>query len=145
MVEQTIPGELIALATFPGIMVHELAHWFACRLTRTPVHKLCLFQPENPYGYVVHALPTHPLKQLVIGVAPVLVNSLLAILLSCWVGDRFLLDLPWYSLFGVWLALSIGMHAFPSEVDVSHTWAAIHNEQMPLFFKVTSYPLVAMM
>lgn len=33
-----IPGFLISLVTFPGVMVHELAHLVFCKLTNTPVY-----------------------------------------------------------------------------------------------------------
>lgn len=143
--ETYIPGEFIALATFPGVMVHEMAHWLACKLTRTPVYQLCLFQPENPFGYVVHAEPSSPAKQFAIGAAPFLVNTLLAIMISRWVGQGFLLDLPWYDWVASWLALAIGMHAFPSEVDVSHTWHATRSPTMPRVLKVFAYPIVGFM
>lgn len=145
--ETFIPGEFIALATFPGIIVHEMAHWLACRITRTPVVKLCLFQmvPDQPHGYVLHITPNHPAKQLLIGVAPFFINTMLAIVLSRWVGNGFLLDLPWYGLVGEWLALSVGMHAFPSEVDVSHTWHATQSKSMPRVLKFLAYPIVGFM
>jgi hypothetical protein len=38
-----IPGPLIALATFPGVIVHELAHQLFCRWFRIPVLNVCYF------------------------------------------------------------------------------------------------------
>jgi len=43
---------LIALVTFPGIILHEWAHKFFCDRTGVPVYKTCYFRLGNPAGYV---------------------------------------------------------------------------------------------
>ena len=53
-----IPGFLISLVTFPGVIVHELAHVVFCRLTKTPILSVCYFRLGNPAGYVIHERPS---------------------------------------------------------------------------------------
>lgn len=39
-----IPGQLIAALTFPGVIVHEMAHQLFCRLFRVAVLDVCYFR-----------------------------------------------------------------------------------------------------
>ena len=53
-----IPGWLISLVTFPGVVVHEAAHRFFCDVTDTPVYEVSYFRPRGkPAGYVIHGRP----------------------------------------------------------------------------------------
>ena len=49
-----IPGFLISLATFPGVIVHEAAHMFFCKLRHVAVFNMCFFRIGNPAGYIIH-------------------------------------------------------------------------------------------
>ncbi|WP_431212439.1 DUF3267 domain-containing protein [Puia sp. P3] len=49
-----IPGFVITLLTFPGVIVHEFAHQLFCRLYKVPVFEVVYFQLGNPAGYVMH-------------------------------------------------------------------------------------------
>ena len=49
-----IPGQLISLATFPGVIVHEAGHMLFCKLRHVAVLDVCFFRFGNPAGYVVH-------------------------------------------------------------------------------------------
>jgi hypothetical protein len=42
------PGYLIATATFPGVIVHELGHKLFCLLTKTRVVETCYFRVGTP-------------------------------------------------------------------------------------------------
>jgi len=48
-----IPGPVIAALTFPGVIVHEMAHQLFCRLFRVAVLDVCYFRFGNPAGYVI--------------------------------------------------------------------------------------------
>src|ERR1700746_614260 len=72
-----IPGLLISLVTFPGIVVHELAHQLFCRWNRVAILKTCYFQLKNPAGYVVHEIPKHAHTSLLIGLGPFFVNTIM--------------------------------------------------------------------
>lgn len=52
-----IPGFLISIVTFPGVIVHEMAHQIFCRLCGVAVFDVCYFRFGNPSGYVVHEIP----------------------------------------------------------------------------------------
>src|SRR5579864_1018867 len=71
----SIPGVIIAVLTFPGVIVHEFAHRLFCFLTRTPVREVCYFRFGSPSGYVIHDIPSNIWKNIVIGVGPLFVNS----------------------------------------------------------------------
>jgi hypothetical protein len=119
-----IPGFVIAIATFPGVIVHETAHLFFCRIFKLAVFDVCFFRFGNPAGYVIHER-TNDFKALFyVSMGPFFVNTVLCILfctaafLPVWVlkVDDYL------AYFFYWLGLSIGMHAFPSTGDLSNLW-----------------------
>lgn len=119
-----IPGFLITLITFPGVIVHEIAHRFFCDITRTPVYDVGYFRVRgNPAGYVIHGRPRRIRDALLISVGPLLVNTVLCAALTfgaayeMWVLDAGLSDPVLFVL--AWLGISIGMHAFPSAQDMT--------------------------
>jgi len=140
-----IPGFLISIATFPGVIVHEAAHMLFCKLRRVAVLEVCFFRFGNPAGYVVHEEIKDFNSAFLVAVGPFIVNSLLCMFIC------FPAYLP-LKVFGVehplsfvllWLGVSIGMHAFPSTHDARALWqharqaAASRN---PL--AILSFPLV---
>ncbi|MBU0597720.1 hypothetical protein KKF61_01835 [Patescibacteria group bacterium] len=60
------------LATmWPGVMIHELAHFVACLITLTKVYKVRLFYPSgDSLGFVQHAKSHNPIKNIIISIAP---------------------------------------------------------------------------
>lgn len=119
-----IPGCLMSVLTFPGVIVHEIAHLLMCRLFQVPVRKVCYFRFGNPAGYVVHETPQSPYQNLVIGIGPFLVNTVLGALVSlpATLGGSHLADKSPAQLVLLWLGLSIAMHAFPSTGDARSIW-----------------------
>jgi hypothetical protein len=116
-----IPGFLIAIVTFPGIMVHEAAHRFFCDVAGVPVYKVCYFQVGNPSGYVIHGATGSLRAHFLIAIGPLIVNTVLCAAISFTAIITFMLgigDTPIVFLILLWLGISIGMHAFPSAVDV---------------------------
>ena len=77
-----IPGVLISLLTFPGVIVHELAHQIFCRLTNTAVLDVCYFRLGNPSGYVLHEKPKNAGINILIGVGPFFLNSILGAIIA---------------------------------------------------------------
>jgi hypothetical protein len=49
-----IPGPVIAAITFPGVILHETAHLFFCKLFKLQVYNVCYFRFGNPAGFVLH-------------------------------------------------------------------------------------------
>ncbi len=116
-----IPGFLIAIATFPGVIVHEMAHQLFCRLCRVAVFDVCYFRFGNPAGYVTHEHPFNPYQHLLIGVGPFLLNTVLGAVIAFPAVIpvlKFEAGTPLdYAL--IWLGVSIAMHAFPSTGDAA--------------------------
>jgi hypothetical protein len=141
-----IPGFLIALVTFPGVMVHEMAHQLFCRLARVAVFDVCYFRLGNPAGYVAHEHPRTTAQQVLIATGPFLVNSIVGPLIAfpgvipvMRFGGGSIID---YAL--VWLGVSIAMHAFPSTGDAKTMWHAVTARETSLLAKLFVIPLVAL-
>jgi hypothetical protein len=119
-----IPGFLIALVTFPGVIVHEAAHLFFCKLRRVAVFDVCYFRIGNPSGYVVHEIPDSFTSSFLIAVGPFLINSCLCVLFCfpALVPVRIFGKEDFICYFLIWLGISIGMHAFPSTQDAKVLW-----------------------
>jgi hypothetical protein len=78
---------LFYLLVAPGVILHESAHYLACKLTGTPVGRFVPFAPRKDasggttLGYVQHGA-RNPLTSSVIGLAPVVVNPLALLVLT---------------------------------------------------------------
>lgn len=140
-----IPGFIITWLTFPGVIVHELAHKIFCHLTGTGVIQVCYFRFGNPSGYVIHDIPSSPWKHILIGFGPLIVNTLLGLGIA-------LLSLPLREstesmeiLYGVlmWLAISIAMHSFPSVGDAVSIWHGIWKQPSSILTRIIGTPLIA--
>lgn len=119
-----VPGFIIALLTFPGVIVHESAHLLFCKLRRVAVIDVCFFRMGNPAGYVIHE-PAHDFTSaFLISTGPFFVNTLLCILFCfpAFVPVRVFERPDPICYFLLWLGVSIGMHAFPSTQDASVLW-----------------------
>ncbi len=126
-----IPGWLIALLTFPGVICHEIAHRFFCDICGVPVYAACYIRVGNPAGYVVHG-PVRSLKSaFLISIGPLIVNTLLCSLISfAAVIPLFILkvaDTSFASGLLIWVGISMGMHAFPSNVDMDNFTALVQH------------------
>src|SRR5215218_2463763 len=69
------------LLVFPGVILHEGAHYLACLLTGTKVFRFAPFSPGRTndcrlmLGYVRHEHRAFPIR-VIIGLAPILLNPL---------------------------------------------------------------------
>jgi hypothetical protein len=140
-----VPGILLVLFFFPGVIVHEMAHQVFCRLFRVAVHEVNYFTFEtNPAGYVVHERPRYPYQGVLISVGPFFVNSILAALIAFpaaipeWLGDKTFLE-------GVllWLGVSIGSFAFPSTGDAKSLSHEVWSRPSSVVTRLVTIPLVA--
>jgi hypothetical protein len=135
-------GLIVSVVTFPGIIVHELAHLFFCRVAALKVHDYSLLRYGNPMGYVIHEPPTRLRDSVTITVAPFIVNTVGAVLLATMFT---LLSFPvtrltgsldagnWTDYVGRWLAISLGTHAFPSLIDAKALWSETSIERHGIF------------
>lgn len=141
-----IPGPVVAFLTFPGVIVHEAAHFLFCRLFRLAVYDVCFFRFGNPAGYVVHEETDDFAASFFVSMGPFFVNSVLCVVfcsaafMPVWVFEAKD-PVAW---FFYWLGLSIGMQAFPSTTDLKHVWRlAPANAKKGNVLAILSYPLLA--
>ncbi len=141
-----IPGFIIALLTFPGVIVHELAHQLFCRWMRVAVFNVCYYRIGNPSGYVIHETPRTNLQHVMIGIGPFFVNTVIggaiafpSALSVIQFHSGSILD---YIL--VWLGVSIAMHAFPSTGDAKSIWAGLTGRESRTWQRVVFAPIVGL-
>lgn len=114
-----IPGQLISLITFPGVIVHEWAHKKFCDWFGVKVHEVAYLKFwQKTAGYVIHETPATFKQTFWVSVGPLIVNSLGCIILSAIASQTIPDSFLNYLIF--WLALSIGAHSFPSDHDASN-------------------------
>ncbi|RYZ97321.1 MAG: DUF3267 domain-containing protein [Sphingobacteriaceae bacterium] len=139
-----IPGILISIATFPGVIVHELAHQLFCRWFKIPVFEVCYFRTENPVGYVVHEPAKKTYQTVFISVGPFIINTVLCFIIGFSAALQFKFDsanIIDYLL--MYLAISIGAHAFPSTGDAASLWnAVVKSETSSKISKAVVTPIV---
>jgi len=141
-----IPGILISIFTFPGTIVHELAHQLFCRWFNIPVFKVVYFQPKNPTGYVLHETVQNKWHGMLISIGPFFVNTLLGIIIA------FPAALPVFKFHNgnvadyvlIYLGVSIAMHAFPSTGDAKAIWDDLNDADTSIWVKIIGYPLVGL-
>ncbi|HTB25722.1 MAG TPA: DUF3267 domain-containing protein [Puia sp.] len=141
-----IPGFLISILTFPGVIVHELAHQLFCRLYKVPVFQVVYFRVGNPAGYVLHEKPQYKWQSLMISIGPFFVNTIIGALIALPAA------LPVYSfenanLFHyvlIYLGVSIAMHAFPSTGDAKAILETLKDPGTSLLTKIAGYPLIGL-
>lgn len=142
-----IPGEAMSILTFPGIIVHEFSHMFFCKLRKVAVLDVCYFQVGNPAGYVVHESTSNFTTTFLISMGPFFINTLfcLMICLPAYMPIQFFeLSHP-LSYFLIWLGVSIGMHAIPSNQDANNVFhQAKHKIKQGNVLAIISFPLVGM-
>jgi hypothetical protein len=140
-----IPGFLISLITFPGVIIHELAHVTFCKLTNTAVLKVCYFRLGNPAGYVIHERPSSVWHHILIGIGPFFVNTLLGLAIGIAAIPMHINPdhLGVFSAALLWLAVSIAMHSVPSVGDAKSIWRAVWSPGSPATARIVGSPLVA--
>lgn len=139
-----IPGFIISILTFPGVIVHEFAHQLFCRLSRVAIFDVCYFQFGNPAGYVVHEIPKKAGQNILIGIGPFFINSILGALIAMPAaipifkfGSGSILD-----YFLIWVGVSIAMHSFPSTGDAQSIWKAVTGPNVPFITRAIAAPIV---
>jgi len=114
-----IAGWVIALITFPGVILHEYGHKKFCDWTKTVVYRVKYFQFfSQTAGYVVHAEPVGLKSSFLITIGPLIINTIICLFLP-FIGLIIGMD-SWFGLLLVWIGLSAGMNAFPSDTDADN-------------------------
>jgi hypothetical protein len=130
---------------FPGVVLHEGAHYLACVLTGTKVTRFAPFSPGRSndgrllLGYVRHERRVFPVGAI-IGLAPILLNPLGLLLVTALLTpltlhevakpsaevvveglfvSGFLTDSPLLATIWAYLSLSFALGSVPSRKDLS--------------------------
>ena len=133
------------LLIFPGVVLHESAHYLACLLTGTKVVRFAPFSPRRSVdgrlmlGYVRHERRGFPIGSI-IGLAPILLSPLGLLLVTALitpltfqevsnpsfgvvregiVASGFLGDTPLLAAAWTYLSLSFALGSVPSREDLS--------------------------
>ena len=133
------------LLVYPGVVLHEGAHYLACVLTGTRVTRFAPFSPGRSndgrllLGYVRHERRVFPVGAI-IGLAPILLNPLGLLLVSALLTpltlqevarpsaevvvegfflSGFLTDTPLLATIWAYLSLSFALGSVPSREDLS--------------------------
>lgn len=138
-----IPGVIISIVTFPGVIVHELAHQLFCRLFKVPVFEVCYFRTQNPVGYVLHEQAPKNYQAVMISIGPFIINTLIGFLIAFPVAiqQKFDVNGP-LDFILIYLGVSIAMHAFPSTGDAQSLWEQVNQKEKPLITKILVAPIV---
>ncbi len=142
-----IPGSVIAAVTFPGVVIHELAHQLFCRFLKVPVYQVCYFRFGNPAGYVVHGQARTWVHSVLVGAGPFFLNSILGAILAFPSALRvFEFDNASSALDNIliWLGVSIAMHAIPSTGDAKSMWQAVSGNGASILAKLIVAPVVGL-
>lgn len=141
-----IPGFLITLATFPGVIVHELAHQLFCRWFKVPVFEVAYIRVGNPAGYVLHERVSNKWQQMMISIGPFIVNTLIGALIALPAALAvFKFDNPTPIDFVlIYLGVSIAMHAFPSTGDAKSIWESLKEDDTSILVKIIGYPVIGL-
>lgn len=139
----------VSYLTFPGVVVHEFAHAWACRRMGIAVVKTCYLRIGNPLGYVLHERPAYALQHIVVAVAPFFVSTCVALIVSSiacvFFASHALAE--FHDLVmpaAVWLSFSIALHAFPSSGDADALWADVRGREVGFMAKVLLVPVVCL-
>jgi hypothetical protein len=141
-----VPGILITIATFPGVIVHELAHQLFCRWFKVPVFKVVYFRVGNPAGYVQHEVITNKWQSMVVSVGPFFVNTIMGALIA------FPAAMPVFKFDNaspldyvlIYLGVSIAMHAFPSTGDAKAILNDLKEAETSILVKIVGYPVIGL-
>ncbi|AIE84204.1 metalloprotease family protein [Fimbriimonas ginsengisoli] len=143
-----IPGFIITWLTFPGVIVHELAHALFCRLFGLDIYAVQYFQFSTgfgqPAGYVIHRRAKHAWQDTLVGIGPFFVNTILGAVIAAPAAIPVLKFhggdvLDWLLM---WLGVSIAMHSFPSTGDAASIWSSVTDKETPIWTKALGIPIV---
>ncbi|OIO25443.1 hypothetical protein AUJ14_04220 [Candidatus Micrarchaeota archaeon CG1_02_55_22] len=96
---------------FPGLILHELAHYLACIVLGSKVYGVTFWSPKG--GVVVHHR-VRPSSAVLISLAPFFLNNLLAFYFITAAIDGYGV----WALISWWLAFSLAIYSLPSMHDL---------------------------
>jgi len=111
---------IASFLTFPGVMVHELAHRLGCAFFGVRVRRAVYFRFGNPLGFIEHDVPRTYFAHFWISSAPLFLNTILEIGIAYLLIARPYHLVLWQVIVLGWLAFSLGTHAIPSDGDIKN-------------------------
>lgn len=141
-----IPGFVISVMTFPGVIIHELAHQLFCMICGLEVYEVKYFQMKNPSGYVLHESSEQPGKVFLTCMGPFVINTILGVIILLPASIELLAFIDYSNPLNLilgWLGISILMHSFPSTGDAKVMVARIlKNPDVSILWKVLAAPFI---
>lgn len=138
-----IPWTLFSVLTFPGVVIHEIAHRLTCGVAGVPVIKTCYFRIGNPAGYVIHKDVQDYDEAFLICTAPFLINTFAAgVVFTLAIKGQFDSSLVRPVLY--WLGIAIAMHSFPSSGDAQNLWDYSRKMWYKNLWALLGFPVVAL-
>jgi hypothetical protein len=127
-----VNGWTLTLVTFPGVVLHEIAHRFFCDIYKVPVFHVSYYDPfsTEAAGCVLHEVTKRFRHAFFISIAPLIVNSIICIMLTFPYGIESLTEssnvfsrspvISYFYIFIFWVGFSTGLHAIPSRTDIEN-------------------------
>lgn len=139
-------GVVFNVLTFPGVIIHELAHQLFCFICRIPVYEIKYFQFQNPNGYVIRERTDSPWKNFLISMGPFFINTIIGICLLLTVTiENNLFGVSYNMLNNVvyWLGISMLVQSFPSAEDIGIlVEGIIKNKEVNVLGKIIVAPFI---
>jgi len=100
---------------------------------KVPVFDVRYFQFKNPSGYVIHEIPKKPWQNILIGIGPFILNTVVGALIGSAASiPVFKFNSPdFFDIILIWLGISIAMHSFPSVGDAANIWKSVKHPDTP--------------
>lgn len=157
MIQRQIPGwryfqTFLLVVTAPGVVIHELAHKEMVIDFGFNVRDVCLFQLDDPAGYVIHDEPKGYVPTFAISAAPFLLNTAVAYtaftiafgILTTQSIRSLSIEYTAGVVALIWIGVAAGVHAFPSSQDTKNIWRATKRQWWnPL--AILGIPLIALL
>jgi hypothetical protein len=118
-----------------------------CKLRNVAVFDACYFQFENPQGFVKHERTSNFTTTFLISMGPFFVNTLLCLLICIptYLPIKFFGIENLFSYFMIWLGVSIGMHAIPSNDDADNVFQQAKESAKHFnVLAIVSFPIVGL-
>jgi len=148
-----VSGALVSWLTFPGVVVHELAHKKLCDWSGLRVYS-ATYQPFLGFPHVEHDRPRQLTTLFAVSGAPFFINTILSIAaygFSLWLFfQQPITNAGWGSqnpkvyagILMLWFGFSVGVHAIPSLDDVNNIWRGVRENWRESFFALLLAPIV---
>ena len=118
-----------------------------CRIRKIAVFDACYFRVGNPAGYVIHENSVNFNTTFLISMGPFLVNTVMCLLicLPAYMPIKFFNINHPLSYFLIWLGVSIGIHAIPSNQDANNVFIQAKEKiKERNVLAILSFPLVGL-